>query len=101
MHVTSVKKTFPQKFSLIKHFSSSTLVENLIHVKFAKRHIAVEGNLRTHLLVHTSEKPYSCVISKKTFAVKSHLGSHLLVHTVEKLPSMRGVHKDICSPKRL
>nr|XP_042894792.1 zinc finger protein 525-like [Parasteatoda tepidariorum] len=42
------------------------------------------GNLTQHTLVHTGEKPYSCIICDKSFSERRILNRHIRVHTGEK-----------------
>lgn len=40
--------------------------------------------MNTHLLLHTTERPYQCGECKKCFTLKHHLLTHLRVHTRDR-----------------
>nr|XP_042912202.1 protein krueppel-like [Parasteatoda tepidariorum] len=46
-----------------------------------------KNGLKSHSFVHTTDKPYSCIVCNKRFTQKHQLKAHNLVHSKEKIYS--------------
>ncbi len=51
---------------------------------YCGKHFMNSGHLKSHLMLHTGERPYKCSFCDKSFVQKPHLTVHLRTHTGEK-----------------
>lgn len=48
------------------------------------REFTLQANMKRHMLIHTSVRPYQCHICFKTFVQKQTLKTHMIVHSPVK-----------------
>ena len=81
VHVVSVRK-FSRAVDLKRRMFVHT--GNKLQYDICRKHFLQDNSLMTHMLIHTGEKPHTCVICKKQFSYASTLTTHMLKHTGEK-----------------
>lgn len=58
--------------------------EKPYHCKYCERQFVQVANLRRHTRVHTGERPYVCSVCSSKFSDSNQLNAHLLIHSGEK-----------------
>lgn len=64
-------------------FRTSNNVKGFL-CQVCNRHFTQKGNLKTHLMTHSGERPYECRICGKNFTQKGNLDTHVKIHTETK-----------------
>ncbi|VIO99551.1 Uncharacterized protein BM_BM17845 [Brugia malayi] len=49
-----------------------------------KKNFTQSQSMKAHMMIHTGQKPYSCSICKKNFSLPAHMKGHMITHTGEK-----------------
>lgn len=79
-------KRFLEKGKLVLHqrLHAGEPPEKKFKCNMCDRGFTLSANLRTHMRIHTGEKPYSCPQCGKAFKRSSDVSSHLRSHTGER-----------------
>ncbi|XP_041829656.1 oocyte zinc finger protein XlCOF6-like isoform X2 [Melanotaenia boesemani] len=71
-------KTFTEEKNLQLH------IELHPQCSFCEKRFQNPSSLKSHVMVHTGEKPFGCNLCGKSFNLKSSLKKHMRIHTGEK-----------------